>query len=272
MFEQSTTAPVQPVGDPSCNNCHSYQLGDNGRGEFVCFNCGRVNGVVFADTPEIAYYKAKTYQRTFYFNERCSRWLCDEPRINADAWNVIYSAAKQYLENRRHITRITRQTVNKILRSVDLTEDFKKRHQSKKFKCTLMSKKRFYDKYSEKWKQIIWKLTGRRPVMPTQPLVDKIKFLFLACQKPFDIFRHAPNCDKRFRCDQYFDCWHNFINYDFVFRKLLQVCELHFGFKDVFKLHKDEFILVSAKVRNTKLRPMWKKICEFNHWPCPDDE
>jgi len=135
-----------------------------------------------------------------------------------------------------------------------------------------MSKKRFYDKYSEKWKTILWKLTGKRPILPSKELVDKMKFLFGSCQKPFEMFRHCPECDKRQKCDKYFDCWHNFINYDFVFRKLLQICELHFGFKDVYNLYKDEFILVSKNVREKKLRPMFKKICTQNSWPCPDDE
>lgn len=135
-----------------------------------------------------------------------------------------------------------------------------------------MSKKRFYDKYSEKWKTIIWKLSGKMPILPSKKLVDMMKHLFAACQKPWDIFRHVSNCDKRHNCDLYFDCWHNFINYDFIFRKLLQICELKFGFKDVYDLHKQEFPNVSKKIRDEKLRPMFKKIANYNQWPCPDDE
>jgi len=126
--------------------------------------------------------------------------------------------------------------------------------------------------FSEKWKTIRKNLTGEKPRIPSKELVDKLKWLFAACQKPFEMNRHAPECDKRSKCDQYFDCWHNFINYDFIFRKLLQICELKFGFRGVYDLYKEEFILVSKSIRDNKLRPMFKKICLYNEWPCPDNE
>jgi hypothetical protein len=254
-----------------CKRCYSNRLGDSGNGDIVCFSCGLVAGRVFADSPEFECFRAKTYKRVFYFNERCSRWLCSEPKICADAWNVIYKAAKKYIK-RNTVNEFTRRDVSKILRSVKLTNTFMEKHRSKKFKKTKMSKKRFYDKYSEKWKTIIWKLSGKMPILPSKKLVDMMKHLFAACQKPWDIFRHVSNCDKRHNCDLYFDCWHNFINYDFIFRKLLQICELKFGFKDVYDLHKQEFPNVSKKIRDEKLRPMFKKIANYNQWPCPDDE
>jgi len=255
-----------------CKRCLSNRLGDNLSGDFVCFDCGLVQGLAdFQDQPEFAYYREKTYKRIFYFNERCSRWMCNEPKIDPDAWRLIYTSAKTFLEGRRGGT-ITREDVNEILRLVEITPETARKMKSEKFKCTLMTKKRFYDKYSEKWKTIAWKLTGQRPVFPSKELVDKMKHLFLACQKPFSIYRHESGCDGRHRCDHWFQCWHNFINYDFVFRKLLQICELKYEFKNVYKLFKDDFILVSKTIRDNKLRPMFKKICECNQWPCPDDE
>lgn len=257
-----------------CKRCYSNRLGDNMCGDFVCFDCGLVQGVAdFDEQPVFAYYREKTYKRIFYFNEKCSRWLCDEPQIDEDAWRLIYASAKVYFkEKSRRSDSITREDVNKILRSVEITPFMAEKLKSHKFKCTKMTKKRFYDKYSEKWKQISWKLTGIKPTFPSKALVDKIKQLFLACQKPFSIYRHDAMCDGRHRCDHWFQCWHNFINYDFVFRKLLQICELKFGFNDVYRLFKDDFILVSKTTRDNKLRPMFKKICEYNQWPCPDDE
>lgn len=257
-----------------CKRCLGNRLGDNFSGDFVCFDCGLVQGASdYQDAPEFAYFKEKTYKRIFYFNERCSRWMCDEPKIDEDTWRLIYSAATNYVQKkRRNASSLTREDVNKILRSVEITPEFALKKKSQKFKCTLMTKKRFYDKYSEKWKMIIWKLTGDMPVFPSKELVDKMKHLFLACQKPFNLYRHEPCCDGRYRCDHWFQCWHNFINYDFIFRKLLQVCELKFGFKNVYKLFKDDFILVGKKIRDDKLRPMFRKIAEYNQWPCPEDE
>lgn len=275
-FSSDTTSCLDNNAVPwnLCKRCLSNRLGDNFGGDFVCYDCGLVQGCSdFVDQPQFAYFREKTYKRIFYFNERCSRWMCNEPKIDKETWSVIHRAAIAYIQKHRTTANsLTRIDVQKILRSVEITKEFAKLKKSQKFKCSDMTKKRFFDKYSEKWKTIIWKLTGQRPIFPSKPLVDKMKHLFLACQKPFSIYRHETCCDGRFRCDHWFQCWHNFINYDFVFRKLLQVCELKFGFQNVYKLFKDDFILVSKTIRDNKLRPMFKKICEYNNWPCPDDE
>lgn len=255
-----------------CRRCFSPRLGDNGSGDFLCYDCGLVQGHVFDLAPEWISFKLKTYKRVFYFNERCSRWFCEEPAISDDAWKVIYAHAQAFLKANPTITTINRDVVCKILKSVKLTPEFSRRNQSQKFKKTLMTNKRFYDKYSEKWKTIIWRLTGKEPQLPPTALVNLIKELFGGCQKPFENFKHAPNCDKRYACDKYFDCWHNFINYDFIFRKLLQIAEIKFKWHGVYDLYKEEFPLVSQKVRDKKLRPMFQKICEYNKWPCPSDE
>ena len=256
-----------------CRRCFSNRLGESHSSEYVCFSCGLVQGSTFDHDTDWTLYRTKTYKRIFYFNERCSRWTCEEPSIDNESFSLIQQSAKDFISKEgKNFKGYTRTLINKILRSVKLTPDFKKRHQSKKFKKTLMSEKRFYDKYSEKWKTIIWRLTGKKPKLPPQKLVDLIKTLFNACQYPFELYRHAPECDRRFECEQYFLCWHNFINYDFIFRKLLQVAEIKFKWIGCYKLYSDEFPLVSKKIRDNKLRPMFLKICHYNNWPCPNDE
>lgn len=254
-----------------CKRCFGMRLGDNGRGELTCFSCGLVQGNLFDLTPEWWQTKIHTYKRVFYFNERISRMLCTEPTIPDDAWSVIVETTNEQ-KTKGSIQEINRSSVCQVLKSVKLSDHFMKVNQSKKFKKTFMSKKRFYDKYSEKWKTIVWRLTGKRPRLPPADLVNLLKNLFAACQKPFELYRHASDCDKRYDCDKYFDCWHNFINYDFVIRKLLQIAELKFNWKGCYKQFKDEFLLVSKKVRDKKLRPMFQKICHYNAWPCPDSE
>lgn len=255
-----------------CRRCLSPRIGDGGRGDFLCFDCGLVQGHIFESAPDWNHFRSKTYKRVFYFNERCSRWFCEEPVIADDAWEVIYASAKIFLDKHPAHIRIDRSAVCKILKSVELTPEFMKANRSRKFKKTLMSKKRFYDKYSEKWKTIVWRLTGKTPAVPPVQLVRLVKDLFGGCQKPFEQSKHATNCDRRHNCDKYFDCWHNFINYDFIFRKLLQVAEIKFKWIGVYNQFKHEFPLVSKKVREKKLRPMFQTICEYNGWPCPVDE
>jgi hypothetical protein len=166
-------------------------------------------------------------------------------------------------------TRCNRALINQILRNVELDDAFQERYRSKKFKKSKFTPKRFYDKYSEKWKTIRWYLTGIKPITPSYELGEVMKKLFGATQEPFEIFRHHESCDGRQKCEKYFPCQHNFLNYDYTMRWLLQMAEIMYGFKGSFRLFKDEFPLVSDKVVEGKLRPMRDKICIYNQWDIP---
>ena len=254
-----------------CSRCRSQNIRDNGDGFYVCVDCGLcTKDPVLDQEPDLSIFSQKTYERIFYFNERCSRFLCEEPTIKPSCWAVIRrEATKPKYGDKKYFTK---KTISKILRSIKLTSRFMEKHRSKKFKMTLMTNKRFYDKHFEKWKSIIWKLNGIRPNIPPVEMVELMKRMFLAMQKPFLLYQHVPECDRRYKCHQFFKCWHNFPNYDFVFRKLLQILELKFGFVNCFNLYKNEFSLVSKKNRDEKLRPFFRKIASYNNWPCPNDE
>jgi hypothetical protein len=146
------------------------------------------------------------------------------------------------------------------------------KHQSKKFKRQLLTKKRFYDKYYEKWKTIRWRLTGEKPLLPSDKLVSRVKQLFVASQEPFERHKHHWKCDGRRKCGRYFKCWHNFINYDYTIRIFLQICDQRYGFVNSYELFKDEFTLASKKIIANKLRPMMVKICNDNGWKMPDKD
>jgi hypothetical protein len=241
-------------------------------GEWVCGDCGLVKSAQLEG--QLIYQwelRVKTYKRLFYFNERCSRWTCQEPAIEDAIFEIIRSRAAGYFEKGIR-PQYTKKTISKILKSVNLPLKIQKKYRSKKFKKNLLTNKRFYDKYFEKWKTIIWRLSGDVPNLPDPELVDLIKKLFSACQIPFDKFRHTEDCDGRYGCSDYFDCQHNFINYDFTIRKLLQIAEIKFGFKGCYERFKSEFNLVSSKIREEKLRPLFFKICEYNRWPKVSDE
>jgi hypothetical protein len=261
--------------EPTCNNCGSSIIGDNRNGFEVCFNCGRIHSSSFFENePRWYQFKVKTYKRIFYFNERCSRWVCEEPKIDPYIWKLIKKEAIQYSQRREGRNILTRENISEILRRVKISPEDSERFRSNKFKKSLLTQKRFYDKYNEKWKTIIWKLTKKKPNIPSDYLVNKIKSMFVSMQVPFEMFRHEKGkCDGRYNCDRYFECWHNFINYDFVFRKLLQIVEFSDpSQRGVYNRFKDEFPLVSEKIRNTKLRPLFFQICLYNDWPQCEDE
>lgn len=261
-----------PRIEPKCKRCQSLQIiVDNG--EFVCRSCGLVRGRTFDFDNSVGRLggDSNSYKREFYFNERCSRWVMVEPGIDSVMWETIYKEAmrSKYGDVRK---RCNRALISKILRNVKITPQMAEQFRSRKFKRQALTPKRFYDKYFEKWKTIRWKLTGVTPVTPSPALVNRIKLLFKACQEPFEKYRHHHKCDGRQRCEKYFKCWHNFLNYDYTFRIFLQICERDYGFTGCYEMFKEEFILPSAKIIQKKLRPMMAKFCAYNNIAMPDKD
>ena len=261
QFKQETV----PRHGCSCGRCGSIKVGLSRNFEYVCFDCGRVHSPSYEFEITSIIPKKKTYKRIFYFNERCSRWCCLEPKIADDIWELIYNEA----QNPKYapITNCGREKVSKILRNVSITELMQEKHRSKKFKCNPLTPKRFYDKYFEKWKTISSKLSGKEAVIPPQWLVNEVKRMFAACLHPFELFRHGEDCDGKHRCDRRCSCIHNILNYDFLFRKYFQIIEIRTRRKGLYARYKDDFPLVSLNIREKKLRPIFFKICKFRFWP-----
>lgn len=256
--------------EESCKRCYSKLIVvcDHER---VCSSCGLVCGLY--NPQEISrnfMFSPSSYKRIFYFNERIARWGCNEPSIEPELLALILQESKKSEYNVQN--GCDRKTISKILRSIVLSEELQIKYGSCKFLKNPLSHKRFYDKYFEKWKSLRWYITGEDPIFPSPQLISRVNQLFIATQKPFELFRHANICDGRVDCPKYFNCWHNFINYDFLMRKYLQICDVRYGFNDSFETFKEEFPLVSARIRTEKLRPMWMKIAKHNSWPLIIDE
>lgn len=248
-----------------CKRCYSSQVGPTrDDSELVCYECGMVHRRMFeGEVDNMAMYTQKTYKRLFYFNERCKRWCCEEPAIESD---ILFLLEDEYHAKRESYQPLNKGNISRLLRSVDLLPYYQRKFKSVKFKCNLMNKKRFHDKYFEKWKSIIKILSGVQPLIPSTQLLVTMKRLFKSTQIPFEKFRHQDKCDGRKYCEKYFNCWHNYMNYDWLMRKLLQICEIHFHFKGAFDYFKDDFTLVDKQIRIKKLHPMWKNICRYLGW------
>ncbi len=255
-----------------CENCNGLEWIVD-RGDSVCGCCGRVQGPSWLDDfkPSQLPTDSNSYKRIFYFNERCSRWVCGEPSIPEDIWGLIENEVNGGPTKYGNIRlSCNRELIGRVLRSIKIPNAIKIKYTSKKFKKQPLTEKRFYDKYYEKWKTIRARLTGVKPLRPSHQLVNRVKRLFVASQIPFEKYRHDPeNCDGRVKCDRVFNCKHNFTNYDYAFRIYLQICDDSYGFVNSYETFKDEFPLVSTKVVKTKLRPMFEKICAHNEWKMP---
>ena len=248
-----------------CRRCCSHNIGPDGNnGEIVCYSCGLVARQIYEnEITNMELFTQKTYKRIFYFNERCKRWLCTEPRIEED---IIFLLEDEYHSNRYKYDPLSKETISILLRSVTLPYYYQHKFRSLKFKKNLMTKKRFHDKYFEKWKTIIFILTKKQPIIPSTDLVNCMKRLFRATQLPFEYYRHDVKCDGRRNCEGYFDCWHNYMNYDWLIRKLLHVAQDHYNFKGAYDIFRHDFTLINKEIRVKKLHPMWKKICIYNDW------
>lgn len=260
--------------DNVCRVCHHHLCIDSRlpANELVCVKCGLVQESVNF-SPNGPVIPRKYYQRRFYFSERMSRWCCTEPEIDELSWFIIkdeaYGNPQKYPNIRK---KCRRQDVRKILKSIKLPKIFMHRLRSKKYKKNPMTNERFYNKFYEKWRSISWMLTRKKPALPSFLLVKKMIFMFDQMQHIFERIRHVDECDGSYQCDKYYGCKHNFLNYDFIIRKLLQIAELKFGWHGCFKRFKNDFPVTSKRIRNTQLRPFFKKMADELGWPCPDDE
>lgn len=99
-------------------------------------------------------------------------------------------------------------------------------------------------KYIEKWLQIIWAMTGLRPPLLTAKQIARLDVLFVAMQVPFTYFK--PELRK------------NFLNYNYVFNRLLQMLNLH----DMCKY----FPLIKSKSKLAMLDTVWCEICDYHGW------
>ena len=273
--DSSSACHEYRISPRHCKRCGCEKIIED-RGERCCTRCGLCQGQVFdfdtymANMPS----NSPSYKRNFYFNERCTRWTCTEPPLPPDVLALVKNEAMDRDKYGDLQLGCSRGVISRILRAVGskLTPAFMEKYRSVKFKKQAMTPKRFYDKYYEKWKTIRWSLNGQKPIIPSRRLVERIKFLFAASQKPFEDFRHTEKCTRCMNCEEKFKCWHNFRSYDYAFRIYLQICEQRYGFKNCYTLFKDEFPLVSDKLVKTKLRPLFMKICAYNEWDMPKND
>jgi hypothetical protein len=77
---------------------------------------------------------------------------------------------------------------------VKLPLKVQRQYKSKKFKQTLFTDARFYEKYAEKWKIIAQRLTGLEFPVPSWELIKCMRDIFIQIQAAFEYTRHAPDC------------------------------------------------------------------------------
>jgi hypothetical protein len=99
-------------------------------------------------------------------------------------------------------------------------------------------------KYIEKWLQIIARVTGAEPPQLSARVCMQLDLMFISLQLPF--LSHKPSTRK------------NFLNYNYVFNRLLQKLDLH-EFCTFFPL-------IKSKSKLHALDMVWKDMCLQLGW------
>ncbi len=266
-----------------CRRCGRVLVMDRNDYYLVCTGCGltKETALSLVSTYKINVSRnftkvpicQRTYKRINYFNERLARLCNIEPHIQPIPWFIIKMESLNTAKYGDLSVKCTREDVGKVLKSVNVPPHYQFILRSRKYRKNLMTNRRFFNKFMEKWKTIMVRLTGRKTPIPSTDLLNFLRFAFMKLQSRFEDVRHKKKCDKKTKnCDKIHGCLYNFVNYDFLIVKLLQIAELNFGFKNVYNTFKDFLPMLSLTARKVKLRPVFKEMIRPFRWKCPDNE
>lgn len=205
--------------DGVCDNCGVIKVLNPREAVKVCTECGKEE-TTFIDSdrhsykdppPELNYF---AYRRINHFNELLAQLQAKESTNIPD--EVFHAIDKELKKERK-----TRDDLNYKL-------------------CKDYLRKNGFDGYYDHIFYIILRMSGKKHLVMTPDMEEKLRYLFLAIQEPFD--RHCPSDRK------------NFISYGFVFYKF---CKL---------LGYTQFLQYFPQLKSTDKRheqdEIFRKICE----------
>jgi hypothetical protein len=205
-----------------CEDCKCIKILLHKESKVVCPKCGIQDTVIIESDipsykdppPEMNYFE---YKRINHFNELLVQFQAKEStHIPKEVYDMIRKELKK-----------ERKSVN------DLNFSRVKRYLKKYSHLG-------YNHYYDHTFHIINKMNGQKPLSMTPEMEEKLRYLFLQIQKPFD--KYCPTGRK------------NFISYNFVFYKF---CEM-LGYDEFLKY----FPLLKSKEKLYQQEQIWKKICD----------
>lgn len=200
---------------PKCPNCSSVNNFAYHDGVHVCKDCANCVDEGDFEYTEISVEKEKsvlyhdefagTYKRIAHLNERLSQGVLMEPEIPQSDMDLIReefeSLGRQYFKKQRFdCNAITKKDIQDTLRSLDNK-----------------NKTNFTVKYLEKWKSIIFNLTGEFPQIWTETEINKIGSMFLMFSDKWNEWQ--PPKSKYNRDNWRFPERKHFPNFNFIIRK-----------------------------------------------------
>ena len=196
---------IRLIDKSICTNCNERTeiFIDKINGESVCKSCGNCEQGYrvfdFAiDMPRSCF---RTYKRSFYFNEKISQFLGEEPKIPPYIQRLLHYIYRHLLEEGKLKKGeiIPYDTIRRLFRSIGVnTKDkffvhprYVEMEKSKKFKKNNIKN---LQKYAEKWITINHILIGIPYPNIDASIIRTFRRCFAEYQKPFELFRHSEEC------------------------------------------------------------------------------
>lgn len=208
----------------SCNSCGGSTYSLNHDGLCVCA-CGRAIQEFGDDAGRTRI--RLLYKRIFYFNELISQFSLLEPSIPAEVLALLRAAYQRRVGVPGWRT-LTRERIHTLCRSVSTTRDPKipscfavriSPEISRRFASKTGRPLTDLRKYGEKWRRIIFELTGDRPPVLSQDCVETLRAFIANVSRAFELVRHTTDCSGTVNCHRRYGCRHNVINSNYVLKK-----------------------------------------------------
>ena len=207
-----------------CKFCKIEKTEIQAEGSLVCMNCGDTEHIIIeCDKPS---YKEPPPDMMFYYYKRLNHfteWLNNfQAKETTNIPNEIYDKLLNEFKKQRiyDVKKITHSKLRKILKKLKLN--------------------RFYEHINH----IMNKLNGKKPIILSRELEEKLRLMFKEIQEPFQEV-----CPKNRK---------NFLSYSYVIRKFLELLG-----EDKIALH---FPTLKSREKLYQQDLIWKGICKILHW------
>lgn len=249
MVKRTNKYPVYHTPPPyrghDCPHClqrvNPFQTNES---DAVCPECGCVLEEVLlygvAYTPRAL---KSTYNRVFHWNERMACFQIIEPPVEDDIFELF--EAEAWTGKYGHPSDYGYHHVAEVLRSVIVPPWMQEKYRSRKFMMKPMTNLK---RYRERWLQLLWKLTGVRPVDPPHWLIVALTTYFKGLQVPWNVFNNPALGIGR----------HNFINYNLIIIIGLE----RLGAEE----YKQFFPMIRGKKKLTELCGQIRRMFEWLGW------
>jgi hypothetical protein len=207
-----------------CRFCKIEKTEIQSEGSLVCMNCGDTEHIIIeCDKPS---YKEPPPDMMFYYYKRLNHfteWLNNfQAKETTNIPNEIYDKLLNEFKKQRiyDIKKITHSKLRKILKKLKL------------------------NRYYEHINHIMNKLNGKKPVILSRELEEKLRLMFKEIQEPFQEV-----CPKNRK---------NFLSYSYVIRKFLELLG-----QDIIATH---FPTLKSREKLYQQDLIWKGICNILQW------